>query len=248
MPKRRRELGGVGLPARAGRLRATPEQCAALRRFALGTDLLRRQGLVGDHHLAIALTLDVRDPAERRATLDGVERALAPVARRSRADPRPRRASASPGSTRGSTRRVSTRHALLRACSRPSSWRWCSASTARCARCSPSSLTLGTCLAVSVALHRGDRRHPHDRLADGADEHPRHRDLEPRLPPVALRRAAAGAAGRRAPDLRAAQQVRRRDRVDLRDRGRASARSSSRRSGRSARWASGSRSGSPSAG
>jgi predicted RND superfamily exporter protein len=70
--------------ARAG-FEPTPEQCAELRRFADGTDLLRRQGLVGERHLAIALTLTVKDPAERRAALDGVERALAPV----RADPGP---------------------------------------------------------------------------------------------------------------------------------------------------------------
>jgi hypothetical protein len=70
--------------ARAG-FEPTPEQSAELRRFATGTDLLRRQGLLGEHHLAIALTLDVGDPAERRSALEGVERALAPV----RADPGP---------------------------------------------------------------------------------------------------------------------------------------------------------------
>ncbi len=70
--------------ARAG-FEPTPEQCEELRRFALGTDLLRRQGLLGDHHLAIGLTLDVRDSTERREILAGVERALEPV----RADPGP---------------------------------------------------------------------------------------------------------------------------------------------------------------
>jgi predicted RND superfamily exporter protein len=70
--------------ARAG-FEPTPEQCAELRRFATGTDLLRKQGLIGDHHLAIALTLTVKDPAQRNAALDGLERAVAPV----RADPGP---------------------------------------------------------------------------------------------------------------------------------------------------------------
>jgi uncharacterized protein len=70
--------------ARAG-FEPTPEQCAELRRFALGTDLLRKQGLIGDHHLAIALTLTVANPAERNVALDGIEAAVAPV----RADPGP---------------------------------------------------------------------------------------------------------------------------------------------------------------
>jgi predicted RND superfamily exporter protein len=64
--------------ARAG-FEPTPEQCAELRRFATGTDLLRRQGLLGDHHLAIALTLTAADSTERREVLEAVERALAPV-------------------------------------------------------------------------------------------------------------------------------------------------------------------------
>jgi hypothetical protein len=70
--------------ARAG-FSATPEECEALRRFALGTDLLRRQGLVGEHHLAVALTLEVTSPAERREALAAVERAIAAV----EADPGP---------------------------------------------------------------------------------------------------------------------------------------------------------------
>jgi predicted RND superfamily exporter protein len=70
--------------AKAG-FEPTPEQCAAVRAFAAGTDLFRRQGLVGDQHLATALTLEVRTSAERAATLAGVEAALAPVI----ADPGP---------------------------------------------------------------------------------------------------------------------------------------------------------------
>jgi uncharacterized protein len=70
--------------ARAG-FEATPAECEDLRRFAEGTDLLRRQGLVGEHHLAVALTLDVEDSAQRLETLRAIERAIAPIA----ADPGP---------------------------------------------------------------------------------------------------------------------------------------------------------------
>jgi predicted RND superfamily exporter protein len=70
--------------ARAG-FEATPAECEALRRFATGTDLLRHQGLVGDHHLALALTLDVASPAERRELIGAIERAAAPI----EADPGP---------------------------------------------------------------------------------------------------------------------------------------------------------------
>ncbi len=70
--------------ARAG-FEPTPEHCAALRRFVEGTDLFRRQGLLGDHHIAIGLTLEVRDSSERRETLATVERALETV----RVDPGP---------------------------------------------------------------------------------------------------------------------------------------------------------------
>ena len=56
---------------------ATPEEAAAFRRFATGTDLLRRQGLVGDGFLGIGLILDVHGTAERRATLDAIDAAIA---------------------------------------------------------------------------------------------------------------------------------------------------------------------------
>ena len=70
--------------ARAG-FEPTRSQVAALRAFAKGTDLLRRQGLVGEHHLALALTLDVESTADRHALLAAIDRALAPVL----ADPGP---------------------------------------------------------------------------------------------------------------------------------------------------------------
>ncbi len=59
------------------RFEATPEQARAFRAFATGTDLLRRQGLVGDHSLAIGILLEVRGTEERRATLEAIDRALA---------------------------------------------------------------------------------------------------------------------------------------------------------------------------
>ena len=91
-------------------------------------------------------------------------------------------------------------------------------------------------------LHRRHRRHVHDRLADGADDDPGHGHGDAGLHPLALRRAAAGALGRRAPGVRARQQVRRLHGVDLRHRGRASPRLRCPTSARSARWASGWRS------
>ncbi len=56
---------------------ATPETAEAFRRFVEGTDLLRRQGLVGKDFLAIALSLEVKGPAERNRALAGIEAALA---------------------------------------------------------------------------------------------------------------------------------------------------------------------------
>jgi len=64
--------------ARAG-FEPTEEAAEALRGFATGTELLRRQGLVGDGHLALALTLDVDGSDARHALLAAVDRALAPV-------------------------------------------------------------------------------------------------------------------------------------------------------------------------
>ena len=56
---------------------ATPETAEDFRRFVDGTDLLRRQGLVGKDFLAIALSLEVKGPAERNAALAGIDAALA---------------------------------------------------------------------------------------------------------------------------------------------------------------------------
>ena len=65
--------------AKAG-FEPTPDQVAHLRDFATGTDIFRRQGLFGDHYLALGLVLDVRSSAERHATVDAINRALAPIA------------------------------------------------------------------------------------------------------------------------------------------------------------------------
>ncbi len=56
---------------------ATPETAEAFRRFVDGTDLLRRQGLVGQNFLAIALSLAVEGPVERNQALAGIDAALA---------------------------------------------------------------------------------------------------------------------------------------------------------------------------
>jgi predicted RND superfamily exporter protein len=63
--------------ARAG-FEPTPAETEAFRQFVTGTDLLRREGLVGARFLAIGLVLEVRGSEERRAT---------PAARRARARP-----------------------------------------------------------------------------------------------------------------------------------------------------------------
>lgn len=48
------------------------------RAFATGTDLLRRQGLVGPGFLGIPVALDVASPADRDRVLGNIDRALAP--------------------------------------------------------------------------------------------------------------------------------------------------------------------------
>jgi len=55
---------------------ASPDDASAFRTFCTGTDLLRRQGLVGDGFLSIATMLETADPRSRNAALAGVERAL----------------------------------------------------------------------------------------------------------------------------------------------------------------------------
>ena len=64
--------------AKAG-FEPTPEVLAAFRQFANGTDQFRRQGLIGEHYIAVALIFEVRDSADRLALLAGVEKAIASV-------------------------------------------------------------------------------------------------------------------------------------------------------------------------
>lgn len=52
-------------------------QPGALRRFATGTSFFRRQGLVGDDFLGIALTLDVNGPGERDRVLAQIDHVIA---------------------------------------------------------------------------------------------------------------------------------------------------------------------------
>jgi len=59
-------------------VRGSPVWADDFRRFATGTDLLRKQGLVGPDFLGIALDLKVRDASERDRTLGAIDRALLP--------------------------------------------------------------------------------------------------------------------------------------------------------------------------
>lgn len=59
------------------RFEGNAEDAEAFRRFATGTDLLRRQGLVGEGFLAIALVLNVKTPDARNAALAGIDAAIA---------------------------------------------------------------------------------------------------------------------------------------------------------------------------
>ncbi len=54
-----------------------PDSPSALRRFLTGTSFFRRQALLGDHFLGLALRLDVHTPEERDTTLAGIEPAVA---------------------------------------------------------------------------------------------------------------------------------------------------------------------------
>jgi len=56
----------------------TEEEAVRLRKFALGTTLFRRAGLVGDRFLGIALELRVHSPAERDAALAAIEATVKP--------------------------------------------------------------------------------------------------------------------------------------------------------------------------
>jgi len=61
--------------AKAG-FEPTPENLTAFRAFVTGTDLFRKQGLVGDRYLAVGLILDVHGTQERRAALAAIAKAI----------------------------------------------------------------------------------------------------------------------------------------------------------------------------
>jgi predicted RND superfamily exporter protein len=65
------------------RTRAVAELDAArareFRSFATGTDLFRKQGIVGDRFLAIPLLLDVHNGKERTAAIEAINRVIAPI-------------------------------------------------------------------------------------------------------------------------------------------------------------------------
>ena len=56
----------------------SPEAAAAFKAFATGSELFRKQGLVGPHMLALPLFLDVRTTEQRQKVIDGIDQALAP--------------------------------------------------------------------------------------------------------------------------------------------------------------------------
>src|SRR6202020_2677842 len=60
-----------------GGFTTAPADLAAFKKFATGTDLFRKQGLEGDHFLAIALILDVKSTDDRGVLLGAVEKVVA---------------------------------------------------------------------------------------------------------------------------------------------------------------------------
>ncbi len=57
----------------------SPAEAGLLRTFATGTPLFRRAGLLGDHHLGIALELNVNSPAERDRALAAIDALVLPL-------------------------------------------------------------------------------------------------------------------------------------------------------------------------
>ncbi len=61
--------------AKAG-FSSSPEGAAAFKKFVTGTQLFRKQGLIGDHFLAISVILDVQRNEDRNALLAAVDKAI----------------------------------------------------------------------------------------------------------------------------------------------------------------------------
>jgi len=57
----------------------TPEDAARLRKFATGTSLFRRAGLLGEHYIGIAIDLRVNSPAERDRALAAIDALVLPL-------------------------------------------------------------------------------------------------------------------------------------------------------------------------
>ena len=57
----------------------SPEEAARLRRFATGTPLFRRAGLLGDHYLGVAIELHVKSPTERNQALSAIDAVALPL-------------------------------------------------------------------------------------------------------------------------------------------------------------------------
>ena len=69
---------GIYRRAKAG-FDTKPETVEAFKTFCTKTDLFKKQGLVGEHFLAMALVLEVKDPAHRHHLLDEIQKGLAPI-------------------------------------------------------------------------------------------------------------------------------------------------------------------------
>lgn len=61
------------------KLEITAESAAELRRFALGTDMFRKQGLVGSDFLGLALVLNVHNSVERQQVMEQIDQLTAAV-------------------------------------------------------------------------------------------------------------------------------------------------------------------------
>jgi len=57
----------------------TAAEAGAVRKFATGTTLFRRAGLLGDHYIGIALELSVNSPAERNRALAAIDALVLPL-------------------------------------------------------------------------------------------------------------------------------------------------------------------------
>jgi uncharacterized protein len=56
-----------------------PEEAVRLRKFATGTSLFRRAGLLGEHYLGVAIELRVNSPAERNQALSAIDALALPL-------------------------------------------------------------------------------------------------------------------------------------------------------------------------